>query len=49
MNEADNEKDELRQDLVAIITSFCARLYDRRKSQRKIEKIIKELTNDEAG
>ena len=49
VNEADNGKDELRQDLVSIITSFCARLYGLRRSKRKTEKIIKELTDNEAG
>ncbi len=48
VNEADNGKDELMQDLVSIITSFCARLYGLRRSKRKTEKIIKELTNNEA-
>ncbi len=46
VNEADNGKDELMQDLVSIITSFCARLYGLRRSKRKTEKIIKELTNE---
>ncbi|MGK7934582.1 MAG: IS607 family transposase [Xenococcaceae cyanobacterium] len=49
VNEADNGKDELLLDLVAIITSFCARLYGLRRSKRKTEKIIKELTDNEAG
>ncbi|MDJ0531257.1 MAG: IS607 family transposase [Xenococcaceae cyanobacterium MO_207.B15] len=49
VNEADNGKDELLEDLVAIITSFCARLYGLRRSKRKTEKIIKELTDNEAG
>ena len=48
VNEADNGKDELMQDLVAIITSFCTRLYGLRRSKRKTEKIIKEL-KDEAS
>ena len=48
VNEADNGKDELRQDLVSIITSFCARLYGLRRGKRKTEKIIKELTDNEA-
>lgn len=48
VNEADNGKDELMQDLVSIITSFCARLYGLRRSKRKTEKIIKELTDNEA-
>ena len=37
---------DLVEDLVAIITSFCARLYGRRRSQRKTEKIIEELKSD---
>jgi len=43
VNQADNGKDELMEDLVAIITSFCARLYGMRRSKRKTEKIIDEL------
>lgn len=46
VNEADNGKDELLEDLAAIITSFCARLYGLRRSKRKTEKIIKELNNE---
>lgn len=48
VNEAENGKDELMQDLVSIITSFCARLYGLRRSKRKTEKIIKELAENEA-
>ncbi|MEG3969368.1 IS607 family transposase [Microcoleus sp. T2B6] len=43
VNLADNGKDELMQDLVAIITSFAARLYGQRRATRKTEKIIAEL------
>ncbi len=46
VNLADNSKDELMQDLIAIITSFCARLYGLRRSKRKTEKIIKQLKNE---
>ena len=45
VNEAENQKDDLLQDLVSIITSFCARLYGLRRSKIKTEKIIKELTD----
>jgi putative resolvase len=44
VNEADNGKEDLLQDLVFIITSFCARLYGQRRCKRKTEKIIQELT-----
>ncbi|MBF0607640.1 MAG: IS607 family transposase [Magnetococcales bacterium] len=44
INGADNGKEDLIQDLVSIITSFCARLYGQRRCKRKTEKIIQELT-----
>lgn len=46
INETDNDKDDLMQDFVSIITSFTARLYGLRRSKRKTEKIIKELKGD---
>jgi len=42
VNQAE-EKDDLMNDLISIITSFCARIYGQRRSKRKTEKIIKEL------
>jgi len=44
VNEAENGKEDLLQDLVSIITSFCARLYGQSRCKRKTEKIIQELT-----
>lgn len=41
-----NEKDDLMQDFVAIITSFCARLYGKRRTKRQTEKLINELNKD---
>jgi len=35
VNEAEEGREDLMQDLVAIITSFCARLYGRRRATRK--------------
>lgn len=46
VNEADDGKQDLMQDFVSIITSFCARLYGLRRSKRKTEQLIKELKND---
>ncbi|NJS16658.1 MAG: IS607 family transposase [Nostocaceae cyanobacterium CSU_2_110] len=43
VNLADNGRDELMTDLVAIITSFAARLYGQRRAKRKILKIIETL------
>lgn len=47
VNEALNDKEDLMQDFVSIITSFVARLYGQRRSKRKIEKIIAELKKSE--
>ena len=46
INNTNNNKEDLLQDFVSIITSFTARLYGLRRSKRKTEKIIKELQND---
>ena len=43
INEVDNDTQDLMQDFVSLITSFCARLYGLRRCKRKTEKIIKEL------
>jgi predicted site-specific integrase-resolvase len=37
------EKDDLMKDLVAIITSFCCRLYGLRRGQNKAKQLKKEL------
>lgn len=47
VNMADNGRDELMTDLVAIITSFSARLYGQRRAKRKTEKIIAELESSD--
>lgn len=43
VNEAENDKQDLIQDFISVITSFCARIYGQRRSKRKTEKIIQEL------
>ena len=43
LNPNDNDKEDLIQDFVSVITSFCARLYGQRRSKRKTEQIIKDL------
>lgn len=47
INTHDNDRDDLMQDFVSIITSFTARLYGQRRSKRNTEKLIKELANNE--
>ena len=43
INETNNDRDDLMQDFVSIITSFCARLYGQRRNKRKTEQLIREL------
>ncbi|GET41063.1 IS607 family transposase [Microseira wollei] len=46
VNDADNCKDELMPELVAVITSFFQRIYGLRRAKRKTEKIISELKSN---
>jgi predicted site-specific integrase-resolvase len=46
INLTENGKEDLVQDFVSISTSFCARLYGQRRSKRKTERLIAELTQD---
>lgn len=43
INEQSNDRDDLMQDFVSIITSFCARLYGMKRNKRRTEQIIQEL------
>jgi putative resolvase len=45
INIAENETNDLMEDLVSIITSFCARLYGQRRGKVKTEKIIETIRN----
>ena len=47
LNEQKSDRDDLMQDFVSLVTSFCARLYGQRRSKRKTEQIIKELKTDD--
>lgn len=49
INLAENGKEDLIQDFVSIVTSFCARLYGQRGSKRKTEWILLELQHGEEG
>jgi len=46
INLVDSDKEDLMQDFVSVITSFCARIYGQRRSKRKTEKLIKELEDE---
>jgi putative resolvase len=46
VNNVDTDKEDIIQDFVSIITSYCAKIYGKRRSKRKTEQIVKELEND---
>jgi len=46
VNDTEDQTHDLMEDFISIITSFCARLYGLRRSKRKTEKLITELSND---
>ncbi len=41
MNDNDNDEQDLMKDMIAIVTSFCCRLYGLRRIKNKIDKIKK--------
>ena len=43
VNVAENDKEDLIADLVAIVSSFTARLYGQRRAKRKTERLVKAL------
>jgi predicted site-specific integrase-resolvase len=43
VNVADNDQEDLIQDLASIVYSLCARLYGKPRAKRKTEKIVQEL------
>lgn len=45
VNHIDDEKSDLIQDFVSVITSFSARIYGQRRSKRKTEQLIQELNS----
>ena len=47
INQVETGKEDLIQDFVSIVTSFCARLYGQRRSKRKTERLIAELQAEE--
>ena len=43
VNQAENDTHDLMEDLVAILTSFSARLYGQRRGRKKTEAAIKAI------
>ena len=46
VNHTDNDQEDIIQDFVSIITSYCARIYGLRRSRRKTEQLIEELKHE---
>jgi predicted site-specific integrase-resolvase len=46
VNNVESDKEDIVQDFVSVITSFCARIYGQRRSKRNTEKLVQELAND---
>ncbi len=46
VNSVSDDRDDLMQDFVSIITSFCARLYGQRRNKKRTEQLILELQNE---
>ncbi|AFZ43046.1 Resolvase domain protein [Halothece sp. PCC 7418] len=49
VNLCEEETEDIRQDLISIITSFCARIYGLRMRKRKTECIVKCLSENETS
>ena len=48
VNEVES-KEDLFEDFVSLVTSFCARIYGRRRSKRKTEELLQKLESEEVG
>jgi len=47
VNESIDDKEDLMQDFVSIVTSFCARLYGLRRNRCRTEKLIQKLQSED--
>lgn len=47
VNVAENDKEDLIADLVAIVYSFTARLYGQRRAKRKTEALVEQLKSED--
>lgn len=43
INQVDSDKEDLMQDFISVITSFCARIYGQRRTKRNTEKLLEEI------
>lgn len=45
INDINDDNEDIMQDFISIVTSFCARIYGKRRTKRNTEKLIKELNS----
>ncbi len=43
VNLAENDKEDLLQDLASMVYAFCARLYGQRRAKRKTKRLVEQL------
>ena len=43
VNNSDSNKNDLMNDFISIVTSFCARIYGQRRTKNNVKKIIQDL------
>ena len=46
INSVNTGTEDIMQDFVSLVTSFCARIYGRRRSKRATQKLINDLNNE---
>jgi predicted site-specific integrase-resolvase len=46
VNNSQDDEENIINDFVSIITSYCARIYGKRRSKRKTEELLRALKND---
>jgi len=46
LSELKNDKDDLVQDMIEVLTSFCARLYGRRSAKHKAKKALEAIQHE---
>jgi len=46
VNNVDTDQEDIVQDFVSIITSYCAKIYGKRRSKRKTMKLLEEMKHD---
>ena len=47
INVSIRDDEDIIQDFISIITSFCAKIYGKRRSKRKTQQIIERLEKDD--